>query len=307
MISNAILRDRAHMLAAVRTFFAERGVLEVDTPSLSPTAPISTHIDVMQTEVSPGQIGYLHTSPEYAMKRLLSHDSGDIYQLSHVFRANEAGRLHNPEFTMIEWYRTQLPFKDFIEETLDLIRLFLGPLFAETLTYRGAIERYSGPSAYESPLESLGRHGHELSSEVHKLDHDSLLSLLFSHVVEPHLGKDKLTVIVDYPASQAALAKTHLSGKEMVASRFEFYYHGIELANGYDELTDATEQRARLEADNLLRQKMGKPSLPIDEEFIKALERGLPDCRGVAVGFDRLMLLRHKSTSLAQVTPFTWI
>lgn len=291
------------MLARTRVFFSEKNVLEVDTPLLNKAAPIDTHIDVMQVQVAPSQVGYLHTSPEYALKRLLSEGSGDIYQLSHVFRAGEIGPLHSPEFTMIEWYRTHLSYQAFIEEALQLIRLFLGSLPSETLTYHDALQKYAGVNSTSTSNEQLyasaRRHNIHISSGAATWDRDILLTLLFSFLVEPHLGNNCLTVICDYPSSQAGLAKT----EEEIAYRFEIYARGIELANGYDELLDAQEQRKRLHAANKQRISLGKDPLPIDEEFLAALERGLPNCCGVAVGFDRLMLLRHNASCLAEILP----
>ncbi len=300
-----VLRDRAEMLSRVRAFFSERKIVEVDTPLLNKAAPIDTHIDVMQVQMAPCQIGYLHTSPEYGLKRLLAEGSGDIYQLSHVFRFGESGPLHSPEFTMIEWYRIHLSYLAFIEETLDLIRLFLGPLSCEMLTYHDALQRYAQINSKNASNEELYAcaHGHNIhiSSKAIAWDRDTLLTLLFSFLVEPHLGKNELTVICDYPSSQAALAKTEGD----IAHRFEIYAKGIELANGYDELLDAYEQRKRLQAANKQRISLGKDPLPIDEEFLAALEKGLPNCHGVAVGFDRLMLLRHNARSLAEILPIS--
>jgi lysyl-tRNA synthetase class 2 len=291
------------MLAKTRAFFAKRSVLEVDTFVLSPTAPVATHIDVMQVEMGKGQIGYLHTSPEYAMKRLLAAGIGDIYQLSHVFRQEELGPLHNPEFTMLEWYRSDLSYEELMEETLDVIRLFLGPLPQEKLSYGETLKHYAGVD-WQKDSEALlyecaMTHKLGIPTEAKHWKRDTLLTLLFSFLVEPHLGQNRLTIICDYPASQAALAKV----EGAVARRFEIYAEGIELANGYDELTNPEEQRKRFIEDNEERVQMGKNPLPIDEAFLAALEEGLPDCRGVAVGFDRLMLLRHRAKELKEVLP----
>jgi len=280
-------------MAEVRAFFAERRVLEVDTPILSSYAPVDAHIDVMEVDMGRGQTGYLHTSPEYGLKKLLAAGSGDIYQLSHVFRQNEEGPLHLPEFMMLEWYRLGIDYLDFIEETLDIIRLFVGPLPSRVLTYREALLQAAGfDYTIETDFARIAeKHQIALSPESADWNRDTWLSLLFSHLVEPHLGKEELTVITEYPASQAALAKTtEVDGIE-VARRFEIYREGIELANGFDELTNAKEQRKRLEEENALRISMGKKSLPIDESFLATLESGLPECCGVAVGFDRLMML----------------
>jgi len=306
----AVLKDRAACLAKARAFFAERGVLEVDTPLLSHAAPVDEHIEVFRVALPEGTFGYLHTSPEYAMKRLLSEGVGDIYQLSHVFREGETGRLHNPEFTMAEWYRIGIGYTAMIEESLDFIRCFLGPLPSESISYRDAFQTFAGVDyLHATPAELLQvikTQGIALSDEAQEWDKETLLQLILGYVVEPHFGREKLTVLFDYPSSEAALARTRQKSEEVVADRFEIYYQGIELCNGYYELIDPFEQRKRFEEANYARIAMGKPALPIDEQFIAALEKGVPDCCGVAVGFDRIMLLRHKGTSLNQVLPFTW-
>jgi len=280
------VKQRAAKLAAVRAFFSERTVLEADTNMLSHAAPVDAHIDVMQVDMGNSKTGYLHTSPEYGLKKLLAAGSGDIYQLGHVFRAEEESPLHSPEFTMLEWYRVGMPYQTFIKETLELFRLFLGPLLAETLTYKQAFSLHAGIDIHED----LAPHTLPFSEKAPTWDRDTQLNLLFSHLIEPKLGQNKLTAITDWPSSQAALAKTNTVNGETVAKRFEIYFKGIELANGFDELTDPLEQRTRLENENQKRLALGKNTLPIDEEFLKALET-LPECCGVAVGFDRLMLL----------------
>lgn len=287
------LEERGGRLAAVREFFAKRQVLEVDTDILSKAAPVDAFIDVMRVEMGGGKTGYLHTSPEYGLKKLLAAGSGDIYQLSHVFRAEEEGPIHSPEFMMLEWYRVGMDYPTFIQETLELLSLFLGPLPTEILTYREAFLTKAGFD-YTKIVDFLPiarSHNLSLSKEVEKGDRDSWLTLLFSHLVEPKLGQGRLTVITDYPSSQAALAKTaYVDGIE-IACRFEVYYKGIELANGFDELTNAVEQRRRFHQENQQRLLLGKEELPIDEEFLEALPH-LPPCCGVAVGFDRLLMLR---------------
>lgn len=292
------------MLARARSFFAEKDVLEVDCPALSIAAPIDTHIDVMQVSFQDKIIGYLHTSPEYGMKQLLSEKCGDIYQMSHVFRAGETSPLHNPEFTMVEWYRLSLSFEEMIEETLDFIRLFLGPLPSRALSYRETLLQFAQIDylhAKEQELFAcLQKHNLGLTPASKQWDKDTLLQCLVSFLVEPHLGKDELFVLYDFPASQAALAETEGDS----AKRFEIYYKGIELANGYKELLDANEQRKRLLASNAKRVELGKEILPIDEAFLKALEKGLPPCCGVAVGFDRLLMLRLGKKEIREVLPF---
>ncbi len=297
------------MLARSRAFFADRSVLEVDCPALSLGANVDTHIDVMEVKVKEGLSGYLHTSPEYGMKQLLSFGIGDIYQLSHVFRKGEIGALHEPEFTMTEWYRCGFSFDQMIDETLSYIQLFLGHQSSVSFTYRQAIQTFAGVdyvhASLEQLIECLKAHAVALSFEKEEWDRDILLNCLMSFVVEPKLPKKMLCIVRDYPASQAALAQTHLRGDETVAERFEVYFDGVELANGYHELTDAAEQRKRFSFSNTERQRLGKETLPVDEHFLSALTRGLPQCCGVAVGFDRLMLLRHQKREIGAVIPTT--
>lgn len=303
------LRDRADMLRQSRAFFAERGVLEVDCPALSPAAPLDLHIDVMKVCDKQGLLGYLHTSPEYGMKRLLAQGIGDIYQISHVFREGEIGPLHNPEFTMAEWYRCATSFEQMIAETLSYIRLFLGDLPATHVSYREVLQRYLGVDYTQmtaTDLFALAKEkGVSVSDEATTWDKDTWLQLFVSLFVEPHLGQGELSVITHFPATQAALAKTLLLEGIEVACRFEVYFNGIELANGYHELSDSAEQQKRFEKTSQDRARDGKAALPIDEKFLSALGQ-LPDCCGVAVGFDRLMLLRHRQPTLQSVLPFTW-
>ena len=304
------LRDRAQMFQAVRIFFLERQVMEVDVPILGQGAPIDAHIDVMTIPLQTGGERFLHTSPEYAMKRLLSLGIGDIYQMSHVFRDGELGHLHNPEFTLVEWYRKGMAYETLIEETLDFIRLFLGPLPSASISYREAFRQFASIdylTATPAELVSCAHQHHvRLPLEALLWDKNTLLHFLIGFVVEPHLGKETLTVLRDYPASQSALAQTTLREEEAIAERFEIYFRGVELANGFHELTDSIEQRRRFEAENQERIRLGKKALPLDENFLQALKEGLPDCCGVAAGFDRLMLLRHGEKNLETVLPFSW-
>jgi len=239
------------------------------------------------------------------MKRLLAEGIGDVYQLSHVFRHGEVGTRHNPEFTLVEWYRVGILLQAMVEETIAYLCLFLGELPYTTITYREAFLLYAGIDYVQASdkdlMECLKRH----DVDFHEGDRDTLLNQILGVVVEPHLGSDSLTVLTHYPASQAALAQTCWKGDEEVSERFEVYYQGVELANGYHELRDVQEQRDRLEQANQMRLEMGKDALPIDEKFLEALPK-LPDCCGVAVGFDRLMMLRHDVTAIKDVLPFGW-
>lgn len=306
----SILRDRALMLERARAFFKERGVLEVDCPLLTKMASVDVHIDLIPAIYNGQETRYLHSSPEYGMKRLLVEGMGDCFQLAHVFRDGEFGKKHNPEFMMAEWYRLGMDFDDFIADTLDFIRLFLGPLPSECVSYREAFEKYLQINPFaatpEELLALLAKHEIDIPTGLKEEGKDAILNLLIGVLIEPKLGKDQLTVLRYYPASQAALAKTKTIQGDLVASRFEIYYQGVELCNGYDELACAKEQRMRLEEANQGRLSFGKSPLPIDQSFLESLEKGLPSCCGVAVGFDRLMMLRHQANSLAEVIPFDW-
>lgn len=294
----ARLRDRAAMLAESRRFFALREILEVDSPCLIKSASIDAHIDLIA--ISSIETLYLHSSPEYAMKKLLARGLGDIYQLSHVFREGEIGNKHNPEFTMAEWYRLGFSFQNMIEETLDYIQLFVGKLPSRILTYREAFIQYALIDPYTASNEELLGVFAAHDIEPGESEREFLLNVILATIVEPKLGDGELTVMKHYPANQAALAQTVWEENYEVGERFEVYYRGIELANGYHELADAVEQRRRFIASNQQRLRMGKKALPMDEEFLLALNT-LPDCCGVAVGFDRLMMLRHEVSHIQDV------
>jgi lysyl-tRNA synthetase class 2 len=291
----SLLRSRAAHLRSVRRFFEARHVLEVDCLALSEAAPIDLHIDVMKVD----NRYYLHTSPEYAMKKLLSIGMGDIYQLGHVFRKEEVGPLHNPEFTIIEWYRLGFTFEAMIQETVDLIALFLGDQPVCTLSYADCFKRFLDVDVEQVTNAELLTYTQGLPPTAASWDKDTLLQLLLSTRIEPQLGSQGLFVLTHFPASQAALART----VGAVALRFEVYHQGIELANGYHELSDVKEQEGRLREANAARLLAGKEALPLDYDFLDALRRGLPDCCGVAVGFDRLLQLKHGLNSIHPVLP----
>ncbi len=300
------LIDRALMLRRTRSFFQEKGILEVDCFALLPTPALDTNIEAVKVSLEGGKTGYLHTSPEYAMKRLLVQGMPDIFYLGHVFRKEETGRLHNIEFSMIEWYRLSMSFETLIAETCELIRLFLGSVLAKYLSYRDAFLTYCGVdpfvhTSWERTALSLGLH---VSSDCALWDADTWQGLLLTHVIEPKLGRDELTILHDYPPSQAALAQVVTRGAHDVAERFEIYFEGVELCNGYHELSCAKEQRRRFEEANLHRELQGALPYPLDEDFLAALKEGLPDCCGVSVGFDRLMLLRQNCERLQDVLPY---
>lgn len=304
----SLLQDRAAMLAKARAFFAERNVLEVDCCALAPCPTIDSNIDVIPAEVAPFQIGYLHTSPEYAMKRLLSQGIGDIFYLGHVFRQGEIGKIHNPEFTMAEWYRVGFTFDQMIEETCAFIQLFLGNKMAVTkISYAEAFEKYVDVNYRTANVTELLKAATKLKLTPDPTwSRETLIHFLLTYAIEPALGKNELTIMTHYPPEQAALACVVEKNGERVAERFEAYYQGVELCNGYHELADSSELRRRFREENAARVKEGKPSYALDEDFLASLGTHFPDCCGVSVGIDRLLFLRHKVKSLAEILPFAW-
>lgn len=297
------------MLRQARAFFADRAIIEVDCPQITAYASVDAHIDLIET-IHPYGNRFLHSSPEYGMKRLLSEGIGDIYQLSHVFRQEECGVKHNPEFMMAEWYRTAITFDEMIAETAEFCQLFLGNVPIERLTYREAFLKYAKIDPFKTDCEGLLSYLMQQKTPIYTEaaveGKDALLNLILGLHIEPHLGTTGITVLSHYPSSQAALAKTTKDGDDSVALRFEVYHKGIELANGYCELLDRDEQEWRLLESNNERLKMGKNALPIDNHFLAALANGMPECCGVAVGFDRLLMLHLKAQSIADVIPFAW-
>ena len=307
-----MLRRRAEHLAAARAFFAARGVLEVDTP-LVVNAPVSdVHIHSAHVTFTDGSAGaerrcYLHTSPEYAMKRLLAGGSGDIYQICHVVRGLERGRLHNAEFTLVEWYRLGWTLPALMDEVEALTRALLGPRAAgfscTRITYRELFERHLGLDPFSASLEALGEAARAAGFAGTPAGRDELLELLMSVRIGPELGRGQLTFVHGYPASQAALARLDPHDPR-AAQRFELYCEGVELANGFHELADAREQRARFEQDLALRECLGLERTPLDERLLAALASGLPECCGVALGFDRLVMLAEGAGHIDEVMPF---
>ena len=304
------LRLRAEALAAARRFFDQRRLLEVDTPQLVRRAVTDRHIDCARVEL-PGHAEplFLHSSPEYAMKRLLAAGSGDIYQIAHVFRGNEASRWHNAEFTLIEWYRCGFAMRELMAEVAALA-LTLLELGADTpiayLPYAQAFERelHVNPlTAVDAELRALAI-GHGLDPQVAaRCQRDEWLDWLMGGVLGPRLGTAGLCFVHHYPASQAALARLDPADAR-VALRFELYYRGVELANGFEELSDASQQRARFDLDRQQRIEAGLTAPAVDEALLSALAAGLPPVSGVAMGFDRLLMLRTGLTRIDEVLPF---
>ena len=303
-----LLRSRASCLAAARTFFSQRDLLEVDCGALVRSPPIDSNIDVMSVSVTPHETGYLHTSPEYAMKKLLSEGIGDIFYLGHVFRKEESGPRHNPEFTMAEWYRVGFSLPEMIQETCEFIALFTGSLPLRILSYREAFQHYVRIDYTKDPLlDAAKNHRIDLPEDAHLWSRDELLDLLLSHIIEPKLGQKEMTILTDYPPNQAALACLTTKNGELVAERFEIYIQGLELANGYHELSDAEELRERFHLLNQERKKEGKEPYAIDEELLDSLQSGtFPPCCGVSVGFDRVLMLKHNAKSLSEVITATF-
>ncbi|ELZ0585287.1 elongation factor P--(R)-beta-lysine ligase [Yersinia enterocolitica] len=307
----ANLLKRAAIMAEIRRFFADRGVLEVETPTMSQATVTDIHLVPFQTRfVGPGAADgltlYMMTSPEYHMKRLLAAGSGSIYQLGRSFRNEEAGRHHNPEFTMLEWYRPHYDMYRLMDEVDDLLQQILDCDSSERLSYQQAFLRHLD-------IDPLSADKVQLREAAAKLDlsniadteedRDTLLQLLFTVGVEPHIGRDKPAFVYHFPASQASLAVISTEDHR-VAERFEVYFKGIELANGFHELTDGDEQLKRFEQDNRSREKRSLPQHPIDMNLIDALKHGLPDCSGVALGVDRLVMLALGAERLSDVIAF---
>jgi elongation factor P--(R)-beta-lysine ligase len=304
------LRRRAACLAQTREFFRARNVLEVETPALV-NAPVSD-INLGSVRVDlPGFARplWLHTSPEYAMKRLLAAGSGDIYQICRVYRGAERGRLHNPEFTMLEWYRLGFSLEDLMDEVATLVRALLGDAGAglpvQFISYADALREHAhlDPFGDVAPLRAAAR---ELGLDAHRADaagRDELLDLVVGARVGPALGANALTFLHRYPASQAALARVDPTDAR-VALRFELYHRGLELANGYHELASGAEQRQRFAEDLRQRAARGLPTAAIDPRLLAALDAGLPDCAGVALGFDRVLMLATGATTIDEVLAF---
>lgn len=318
------LRQRAAIIRSIRQFFHTRNILEVETPSLSANTITDPYLEAMSTQhTQPGasvsKALYLQTSPEYAMKRLLAAGSGDIFQICKSFRDDEVGRLHNPEFTILEWYRVGYDMQALIEEVAALLIAVLPVTEVEQFTY---CELFEGLTSL-NPLtinitellaycdaNDLGEYAIILQGSIEESHHssvlkDSLLQVIFSQQIEPKIGASNPVMVTHFPASQASLATLSACGQ--TANRFEVYYRGIELANGFNELTDANEQLSRFTQDNAKRAALGLATKAIDDDFIEALRCGLPPCSGVALGIDRLIMLASNKASIDDVISFSHI
>ncbi|MCL5050162.1 MAG: elongation factor P--(R)-beta-lysine ligase [Firmicutes bacterium] len=306
-ISVQRLRDRAQLMREIRDFFAQREVMEVDTPLLATAGVTDPHLTNAETSIA-GQRYFLQTSPEYAMKRLLAAGSGCIYQLGKAVRDDELGRYHNPEFCLLEWYRIGFDDTQLMQEVDAFLQVTLGCEAADYISYQALFLHYLNID----PLEAAGitQLKHWLSAQqlgdwvATETDTDTLLQLAMSHFIEPQMGQQRPVIVFNFPASQAALARIDVQDPR-VARRFEVYFKGIELANGFYELSDSSVQAQRFAADNQMRSRQGKPQQPIDHHLLAALEAGLPDCAGVALGVDRLAMLRWGAEHIDQVLSFS--
>ncbi len=309
----AMARTRAKMLSDIRQFFAVRQVLEVQTPLLSQAANTDSFLQSVSAQVTYQDkpvTYYLHTSPEFAMKRVLASWQVAIYQLCPVFRDNEIGSRHNIEFTMLEWYQPNYSLIELADELSELLAALYGhAVIMNHYRYSDAFMDFVGIHPLTASIESLqavaedkGLVGFDFAK--HESSRQSWLDVLFSHAVEPNLGHDLPTLIIDYPPATAALAKTALDTQgNLVAKRFELYINGIEIANAYDELADSQALRARFEQDNALRAQHQLPLMPIDEHLLAACD-AMPRCSGIAVGIDRLLMVITGAKNVQEVIPF---
>jgi lysyl-tRNA synthetase class 2 len=307
------LQLRATLLGKVRAFFAARGFWEVETPILSADVTVDRHLDPMSTILAKdprkpdvGRTLWLQTSPEFGMKRLLASGATAIYQITRAFRNSEVGPLHNPEFTILEWYRVGDDMAAGMSLLSEFAGAILGTASAESVSYAEAFERYLEINPHTANCAALVDRATAGGLHVPKglgTDRDGMLNLLLTECIESHLGKRAPTILYDYPASQAALARIR-EDKRPVAERFELYYHGVELANGYHELLDPDELRQRCAVANRARLDDGKPALPVESRLLDAMQAGLPPATGVALGFDRLVMLAAGAKSISEVIAF---
>lgn len=297
------IRARAGLLKSIRDYFYTREIMEVETPLISAAGNPDPVIHSIRTDAG----GYLRTSPEFALKRLLAAGSGDIFELGRVFRAGESGRSHNPEFTMLEWYRNGISYHQLMDEVAALVLHCGRGKFDQwpqrKLSYQQLFLHYAGLDPFTATEQDMrataGAHGiHDI-----ELDRKQWLDLLTGAVIQPALPEKALTFVYDFPEDQAALAKIR-PGNPPLAERFELYLGRTELVNGYQELTDADEQKKRFEADNRRREERGLAVYAIDHNLVKALEHGLPECAGVALGVDRLLMAVSGVDSIGEVTAF---
>ena len=311
-----VLQFRSRLLQKLRSFFTDQGFVEVETPLLSQDTVVDIHIDPIPVSLFDdpraahcGRRMWLQTSPEFGMKRLLAIGADKIFQITKAFRAGEQGAYHNPEFTIVEWYRVGDDMRQGIELLAQLARHLLDAPHVDFISYEQAFLQHVGIDPHRATAADLARRATalELSPPQGMIDRDSWLNFLLNSCVEPRLGTDCPTILFDYPASQAALARTrHLDGDSdcEVAERFELYWCGVELANGYHELLDANVLRERNRAGNAKRTADARYGVPEGSRLLAAMEHGLPACSGVALGFDRLVMVLTGAKEIRDVIPF---
>lgn len=295
------IRSRARILATIRDFFRERHVTEINTPVLTAAGVTDPQIDSIALE---GRNAFLRTSPEYRHKRLLAAGFGDLYEIGPVFRAGERGRLNQVEFTMLEWYRVGWQWRELAAEVVELILACIDPdpdiTQVHYIRWRDCFRQRLEIDPLHADDEEIAAAAPDAPANCSR---DMLLDYLFATRIQPELASGAITVVFDYPASQAALARLK-PGDERVAERFEVFYGPVELANGYRELTDPDRQHERFKTDNELRAALGRPLMPVDGELLAALAQGLPECSGVALGVDRLVMLALGCDDISQVMAF---
>lgn len=301
------LQRRAAIIRNIRAFFEKRGVLEVDTPLLSHTSVTDPYIESIPVHLKSSTMEetyYLQTSPEYAMKRLLAAGSGPIFQICKAFRQGEHGKIHNPEFTMLEWYRPFYDHHQLMNEMDDLLQMILHCKPAERKSYSSLFAPI-GLDPHTASIDDCKKAAETLGINViaELEDRDDWLQLILSEKIEPEIGQECPCFIYDFPASQAALSRLQ-NTEPAVASRFEVYFKGLELANGFHELNDPIEQRRRFENNIAKREAMNLKPLPVDEFFLAALAHGLPDCAGVALGVDRLVMIATNAPMIHDILSF---
>jgi elongation factor P--(R)-beta-lysine ligase len=323
------LQRRSRMLGAVRSFFAAQSFVEVDTPALQVSPGLEPHLSAFVTELHDPRNGrmlrrYLHTSPEFAMKKLLVAGMPRIWQLAHVFRDNERGSIHHPEFSMLEWYRAGAVWRDLVPDCIGLLRACQAAVGAESLDWQGrvsdareswhevsvaeAFHRHCGINVLATAPDPLAPDFALLAAEARRIgvephpddDWETLYFRIFLDRIEPSLGIGAPTILYDFPASMGALSRRNPADPRL-AERFELYVCGLELANAFGELTDAAEQRARFRADQAKKQALYGEIYPIDEDFLAALEHGMPPSAGIALGFDRLVMLATGADDIEEV------
>lgn len=306
------LKKRAQLVNDVRSFFAERGVIEVETPSVSRYPTLDLHLESFRVVFgSNPPARYLITSPEYHMKRLITAGSGSIYQICKAFRCDESGSRHNPEFTILEWYRVNRDHLQLMDEIEELMCLLIGTGKAARISYREVFQSLLQLDPLEfdpgEVLEICRLRGvtPPLDLRQEEVSEEEYLNFLMGRFIEPELGRNQPVFIYDFPAAQASLSRLHKTDPRL-STRFEVYYKGVELGNGFYELSDATAQRRRFQEINIRRKQLGKSQLEMDETFLAALEEGMPDCAGVAMGLDRLLMLAMAGKEIKTVMAFPW-